>query len=104
MSSAVNGASANEPRKELSPEALARKIERSRLNRLRLKEKKRAQREGDGSAAPQQKKAAPNESNSERSEKGSADTPIQNGTQTMKTLLGIKPASAPGDRLPLLCE
>jgi hypothetical protein len=114
MSTAGNGASTDGPRKELSPEALARKIEKVRLSRLRLKEKKRAQREGDGSAAPQQKKAAPNESNIERSEKRSGDSQSRNGTQaiktetikteTMKTALGIKPAAAPGDRLLIVCD
>lgn len=99
MSSAVSGASTDGYRKELSPEALAKKIEKSRLSKLRLKEKKRAQREGDGSAPPQQKKAAPNESSNGRTEQKSADSQIRNSTQTMKTVLGIKPASAPGDRL-----
>lgn len=99
MSSAAGGTSTDVPRKELSPEALARKIEKNRLNRLRLKEKKRAEREGDGSTAPQQKKTAPNESSSQRIEQKAAGNHSGNGSAVTKSILGGKLASAVGDRL-----
>ena len=99
MSSAASGASTDAPRKELSPEALARKIEKNRLNRLRLKEKKRAEREGDGSTAPQQKKTAPNESSSQRIDEKAVGNHSGNGSDITKSIIGGKLASALGDRL-----
>ena len=85
------------PAQELSPEALARKLEKNRLNKLKLKEKKRlrsiADRENgtpDGSSVPM------------------SDNQIRRGIRTnsegssssdmVKNILGIKAAAPKGKR------
>ena len=79
------------PQRKLSPEAFARKNEKKRLNRLKLKEKKRDEKEagGAGGADPRTEvKPRANEG------KGASRSVVlgQTSSETMKSILGIKTA------------
>jgi hypothetical protein len=76
------------PQRKLSPEAFARKNEKKRLNRLKLKEKKRDEKEANGADPGAEVKPKANEG------KGAGRSVVlgQTNSETMKSILGIKTA------------
>ena len=71
---------------ELSPEAIARKIEKNRLNRLRLKEKKRALKENEANGEPAAVKV---EGEGGGGQRGGQKNEGGSSTDMMKNILGI---------------
>lgn len=84
----MNNRSEDAPERKLSPEALAKKLEKRRLSRLRIKEKKRDEREGGGAdpGADERLKG------SEGKGAGRSVSVVATNSETVKNILGIKTA------------
>lgn len=86
------------PQKELSPEALARKLEKIRMNRIKLKEKKRLKNLADkGELSP----AALSVSaiNDRHSSGVRVNSEGSTSSSMVKNLLGIAPLAAEGSHI-----
>ena len=83
---------------ELSPEALARKLEKNRLLKLRQKENKRLKKAAAASENDSAPASAVNGNGNQG--KGSARTDAEGSSSSdmVKNILGIKPGSAKGKR------
>ena len=84
----MNNRSEDASERKLSPEALARKNEKRRLSKLRIKEKKRDEREGGGAdpGADERPKG------SEGKAAGRSVSVVATNSETVKNILGIKTA------------
>ena len=87
----MNNRSEDAPEKKLSPEALARKIEKRRISRLRIKEKKRDEREVGGANQGAEEKPIVNEGKSA----SRSVSLVASNSETVKNILGIKTAGGP---------
>ena len=84
----MNNRSEDAPEKKLSPEALARKNEKRRLSRLRIKEKKRDERAVGGADPGIEEKPKINEGKGA----GRSVSLVNTNSETVKNILGIKTA------------